>query len=129
VDAASAIFVREVVEPALAQPEGAERLRSYCDNWVGYLERKVFSGGCFFSAASVEFDGRPGPVRDKLRANQEAWFAELAKHAELGGVDDPKQTVFEVYCLIHGANSHHQLLDDEEAFARARRAMARLLPG
>jgi AcrR family transcriptional regulator len=128
VDAASAIFVREVIEPALAQPEGAARLRAYCENWVGYLEREVFSGGCFFSAASVEFDSRPGSVRDKLRANQEALFAELAKQAQLAGVHDPDQLVFEVYSLIQGANATHQLLDDEEVFARARRAMDRLLP-
>ena len=128
VDTASAIFVREVVEPALDAPDGAARLRAYCDRWVGYLERKVFSGGCFFSAASVEFDGRPGAVRDKLRANQAALFTELARHAQLAGVEDPDQLVFELYSLIQGANAHYQLLNDEEAFARARRAMDRLLP-
>jgi AcrR family transcriptional regulator len=128
VDAASAIFVREVIEPALAQPEGAPRLRTYCDHWVGYLERKVFSGGCFFAAATTEFDGRPGPVREKLRGNQDAWLAELAKQARLAGADEPEQLVFEIYSLVIGANAHHQLFDDEGVFDRARQAMARLLP-
>jgi AcrR family transcriptional regulator len=128
VDAASAVFVREVIEPAQAKPEGAARLRAYCDAWVGYLERKVFSGGCFFAAASTEFDGRPGAVRDKLRSNQEAWLAELARHAELAGAEDPEQVVFEIFSLIQGANAHHQLFDDEQAFARARRAMGGLFP-
>ena len=128
VDAASAIFVREVIEPAQAEPEGAARLRAYCDRWVGYLERKVFSGGCFFAAASTEFDGRPGPVREKLRDNQNAWQGELAKQAKLAGADNPEQLVFEVYSLIQGANAHHQLFDDEGVFTRARRAMERLLP-
>ena len=45
VDAANAIFFDEVVKPGLKEPEGAARLRAYCDAWVGYLERKVFSGG------------------------------------------------------------------------------------
>jgi AcrR family transcriptional regulator len=128
VDAASAIFVREVIEPTLAKPEGAPRLRAYCEAWVGYLERKVFSGGCFFAAATTEFDGRPGPVREKLRGNQDAWLAELAKQAKLAGADEPEQLVFEIYSLVIGANAHHQLFDDEQAFARARRAMARILP-
>jgi AcrR family transcriptional regulator len=128
VDAASAIFFREVVEPGLEQPEGAARLRTYCEGFVGYLERKVFSGGCFFAAASAEFDGRPGPVRDKLRDGQRALLGELAKQAQLAGVDDPDQLVFELHSLIHGANARYQLLDDEEAFARARRAIDRLLP-
>ena len=129
VNAASVVFVREVIEPAQREPEGAPRLRAYCDRWVGYLERKVFSGGCFFAAATAEFDGRPGAVRDQLSQNQSAWLAELAKQAELAGAEDPEQLVFEVYSLVTGANGHHQLFDDERAFARARRAIDRLLPG
>jgi AcrR family transcriptional regulator len=128
VDAASAIFVHEVIDPAQREPEGAPRLRAYCDSWVGYLERKVFSGGCFFAAATAEFDGRPGPVRDKLSGNQNAWLGELAKQAKLAGADDPEQLVFEIYSLVTGANAHHQLFDDEQAFTRARRAIDRLLP-
>ncbi len=128
VDAASAIFVREVIEPALAESEGAARLRAYCESWLGYLERKVFSGGCFFAAATTEFDGRPGPVREKLRENQTAWVSELARQAKLAGADEPEQLVFQVYSLIQGANAHHQLFDDEGVFARARRAMDQLLP-
>jgi AcrR family transcriptional regulator len=128
VDAANAVFVREVVEPALTQPEGAPRLRAYADNWVGYLERKVFSGGCFFAAATAEFDGRPGAVRDKLRDGQGLWLGELAKQAELAGAEDSQQLVFEVYSLVQGANAAYQLFDDEAAFARARRAIDRLLP-
>jgi AcrR family transcriptional regulator len=125
VDAASAIFVREVIEPALAEPDGAPRLRAYCESWVGYLERKVFSGGCFFAAASTEFDGRPGPVRDKLRDGQAAWLAELAKQAALAGADDPEQLVFEVSSLVQGANAAYQLFEDEDAFGRA---IERILP-
>ncbi len=128
VDAASAIFVREVVQPAQAEPEGGPRLRAYCDAWIGYLERKVFSGGCFFAAATTEFDGRPGAVRDKLREGQNAWLAELAKQAKLAGVDEPEQLVFEIYSVVTGTNAHHQLFDDEGVFDRARQAMGRLLP-
>ena len=128
VDAASAIFVREVVEPAQSEPEGAPRLRAYCDAWIGYLERKVFSGGCFFAAASTEFDSRPGPVRDKLRGGQDAWLAELAKQAKLAGAEEPEQLIFEIYSLVIGANAHHQLFDDQGVFDRARQAMGRLLP-
>ena len=128
VDAAAAIFYREVIEPALGRPEGAERLRAYCEGFVRYLERKVFSGGCFFAAASAEFDSRPGPVRDKLREGQQALLRELTKQARLAGAEDPEQLVFELHSLIQGANARHQLLDDPDSFARARRAMERLLP-
>ena len=127
VDAAGAIFYREVIEPALSEPEGAPRLRAFCDRWVSYLERKVFSGGCFFAAVTAEFDSRPGPVRDKLRDGQTALFAELTKQARLAGAHDPEQLAFELSALVLAANAHYQLLEDEQAFARARRAMERLL--
>ncbi|HYH58261.1 MAG TPA: TetR/AcrR family transcriptional regulator [Thermoleophilaceae bacterium] len=127
VDAAGAVFVREVVEPALSEPEGAPRLRAFCEHWIGYLEREVFAGGCFFSAASTEFDGRPGPVRDKLRDGQQALMRELAKQAKLAGVEEPDQLVFEVYSLIQGTNAQYQLLRERQVFARARRAIDRLL--
>ena len=129
VDAASAIFFDEVIKPALAEAEGPARLRAYCEGWVGYLEREVFSGGCFFAAASTEFDGRPGPVRDRLRDGQRAWFDELEKQAQKAGLDDPAQLVFEVHALVQGANARYQLFGEKDAFERARRAVERLLPG
>lgn len=129
VDAAAAVFVREVIEPALAEPEGAPRLSAYLDRYVGYLEREVFSGGCFFAAASVEFDGRPGPVRDKLRDGYRALLEELARQARIAGVADPEQLAFEAHALVQGANARYQLLDNTDAFARARRALERLVPG
>lgn len=127
VDAAGAIFYREVIQPGLAEPEGAPRLRAFCDRWVSYLERKVFAGGCFFAAAAAEFDSRPGAVRDKLRDGQAALLAELTKQARIAGVDDPEQLVFELSSLVLAANAHYQLLDDPRAFARAREAKDRLL--
>ena len=67
-------------------------------------------------------------MRDKLRDGQGLWLGELAKQAKLAGVEDPDQLVFEVSSLVQGANAAYQLFDDEQAFARARRAIERLLP-
>ncbi len=44
------------------------------ENWISYVERGVFPGGCFFAAASLEFDGRPGSVRERIAAATEWWF-------------------------------------------------------
>src|SRR3984885_8459660 len=49
VDEARAIFVARVVRPAYGF-RGLNRLRALCENWLSYGERKVFPGGCFFSA-------------------------------------------------------------------------------
>ncbi len=127
IDSAAAVFFRSVVEPALDAPDGAPRLRALADRLVGYLEEKVFSGGCFFAAATSEFDGRPGAVRERLREHQAAWTAELVRQAELAGADDPRQLVFELESIVLGANAAYQLFDDAAAFERARRAIERRL--
>jgi AcrR family transcriptional regulator len=121
-------FVREVVEPTLDAEQGAPRLRALCDRYLGYLERQVFPGGCFWAAASIEFDGRPGPVRERVRDAVAAWLGELERQAGIAGVDDPGLLAFELQALVQGANSTFQLFGDRTAFRRARKALERLLP-
>ena len=128
VDAAERRFVHEVVEPTVGEPEGAPRLRALCDHYIAYLERRVFPGGCFWAATATEFDGRPGPVRDRIRAGIGAWLAALEREAELAGAGDPAQLAFELHALAQGANSSFQLFGDRRAFDRARRAIEPLLP-
>src|SRR5207237_449753 len=70
-------FLDEVVRPALAAPRGYPRLMALCRQWLNYLSRGVFPGGCFFAAASFEFDGRPGPVRDAIATAMDDWLATL----------------------------------------------------
>ena len=53
-------FYGEVVAPALVEEEGRARLTAYCQRYLDYLERKIFTGGCFWAAAASEFDDRPG---------------------------------------------------------------------
>lgn len=128
VDAACAIFAREVLEPAEAAAPGRERLGALCEGFVGYLEREVFPGGCFLAAAAAEFDGRPGPVRDRVYAAMAAWLGELERHAEIAGAEDPAQLAFELNALAQGANHAYQLYGDRAAFTRARAALMRRLP-
>jgi AcrR family transcriptional regulator len=123
VDEASTRFAREVVQPALAKPEGAPRLRALCAGFIDYLERGVFAGGCFFGAASIEFDDRPGPVGDRVREAIAAWIGYLEEQAAAGGAGDPKLVAFELQALAQGANSAFRLFGDRETFARARRAI------
>ena len=58
---AASVFVEEVIAPARAAPKGLPRVWALCDHKLGYLERQVFPGGCFFASTSVEFSHRPGP--------------------------------------------------------------------
>jgi AcrR family transcriptional regulator len=127
VDAAARRFAEEVAAPALEVASGIERLRALCDAYIGYLEREVFSGGCFWAAVTAEFDDRPGPVRDRIRDGMAAWIGGLEQEAEAAGVEDPAQLAFELIAVAQAANSRSRLFGDRDAFGRARVAIDRLL--
>ena len=136
VDHAASIFVDQVVRRGLAAPRGLPRLRALCDSWLDYARRQVFRGGCFFAAASAEFDGRPGPVRDRIRAHMRDWLVLLAgavrraqSEGHLRPEVDPAQLAFELHSVAMGANWAFQLFGEVGAFHRARVAFdARLQP-
>jgi hypothetical protein len=91
-------------------------------------------GGCFLTTATVEFDARPGPVRDAVIEGMERWLAFLAREVasavragELPPDTDPADIAFELNALASAASSGFQLTRDKKVFARARRLMRRRL--
>ncbi len=129
-DAALDVFQQEVVAPAMAASPGTDRLRALMHGWVGYLERDVFPGGCFFAAASADIDSQPGPVRDRIagigRAAIDAISAEVeaAQHLAQLRVDvEARQLAFELHAYALEANWARLLLDDDRAGDRARTAI------
>ncbi len=58
-------FEEEVFRPAMRQPRGLPRLRALIKNWVSKVATEIDSG-CIYISGAVEFDDRPGPVRDAL---------------------------------------------------------------
>ena len=121
------IFTREVWERVADEEPGLPRLRATAEAWISYLEGDVFPGGCFLTAASCEWDGRDGPVRDAIVGSLALWRKVLEADARKAGFDDPEQVVFELTCLAMGLNQRVQLHGDREAPRRARRAAARIL--
>jgi len=134
IDAARATFADEVMRPALREPKGIERLLAACDAYLSHIERRVFPGGCFFSAAAADAGTLNGPVRDAIATQQREWLTVLERLAreaiELGQLDpvaDPAQLAFELKALLVAANTSFILLDDPTAFARARHATSERL--
>ncbi len=130
VEAAREVFIREVIRPAFESARGLLRLWKLCDTWLAYVQGGVFRGGCFFAAAAAEFDGRPGPVRDRIAAIMKEWMETLGRTVveaqgagELDAGLDPAQLAFEFNALELGANWAFQLHGDKKAFARARAAV------
>jgi AcrR family transcriptional regulator len=133
-DRATGILWHEVVEPAASVEPGLARLRALLDGYLRYLEREVFPGGCFLSAAAAEFDGRPGRVRNAIAEASGAWTARLEQqariargHGELPADTRPAQLAFELNAFANAANSSYQLHRDKRAFKRARTAIAQRL--
>ena len=127
-------FIDEIFTPALREPRGYPRLLAICRSWLSYLRRGVFPGGCFFAAASFEFDGRPGAVRDTVRRLMDDWIGSLEKAIRMaieeGHLDssvDPAQLAFELNSLFFGANFSFYLRSDARALDRAERAIEQRL--
>jgi AcrR family transcriptional regulator len=135
VRAAREVFMEEVLG-SVSAGGGIEEILSLTDAWLDYMEREVFRGGCFLVAASVEFDSRPGPVRDEIAGLVSEWLmaleAAVVDAQEAGHVSrevDAQQLAFELHSLCMGANWAFQLYRDSDAFERARSAIRRRLSG
>jgi AcrR family transcriptional regulator len=127
IEAARQIFIEKVTRPAIAARKGMPRLWGLLEHWLNLVEEKVFSGGCFFSAASFEFDSRRGVVRDRIAAIMHEWIGVITRAAyeaqKAGHIDpdvDPSRLAFEIHSLAMGAHWAYQLLDDKHAYSRAR---------
>jgi AcrR family transcriptional regulator len=131
VETAKEIFLEQVVQPSLKSPRGVRRLRAMLENWLGYVERIVFRGGCFFAAASAEFDSRPGAVRDKIAELTKAWMVALQEEIgfaqsqkEIRASVRPGQLAFELHAYVQEANWAFKLFNDKSTFPLARRTIA-----
>ena len=127
-------FRDEVWGPVADQPPGKARLLALCDSWLAYHERESLPGGCFLTTATVEFDARPGPLRDAVAKTMDRWLrtleAEVALVVDAGELPagtEPADVAFELNALAAAASYGFQLTRDPEVFERARRSMRRTL--
>jgi AcrR family transcriptional regulator len=131
VAAARDVFVERVVEPARARsPRGLVRVCTLLADWLAYSRDRVFRGGCFFAAASVEFDAKPGAIRDAIVKASSAWEDYLTvsieyamADGELPLLDDARQLTFEMVSFLEAANTRSLLHGSAEPYRRAEAAV------
>jgi len=134
IDHVADMFVQATIRPALREARGRRRIWALAEGWFAWMADNPFGEGCFFVAAEAEFQGRPGPVRDRLIAHNRDWLdliGNVAKTAVAEGSLDP-ETDLEAFALqFHAAGLIQQhaarLLDDPRANEVARAMVARLL--
>ena len=127
-------FTDEVWGPAAGERPGLPRLLALCDSWLAYHELGVMPGGCFLTTATVEYDARPGAMRDAVARTMKRWLGvlerEVATAVEAGEVPsdtEPRDVAFQLNALAAAASYGFQLSGDPEVFAVARRSMRRAL--
>ena len=134
VEEAEGIFNAEVVRPALAARPGLAQLAAVCEAFLGYVQRGVFPGGCFFAATALEMGTHPGPVKDRVAAIQSGFTALLRGFAataleqhELPAREDPDRLAFELHAILLAADTKFILNDDPAALDLARQIVRQRL--
>jgi AcrR family transcriptional regulator len=130
VEEAERIFAEHVVQPALAARPGLAQLAAVCEAYFGYVQRRVFPGGCFFAVTALEMGTRPGPVRERVAAIQSGFAAMLRGFAataleqhELPAGEDPDRLAFELHAMLLAADAKAVLLDDPAVLDLARQVV------
>ena len=126
-------FSEEVFEPAMAVQRGLPRLRALFDHWFKRVSIEI-DAGCIYISGAVEFDDRPGPVRNALLSMVQTWQNALERairmaiaEGHLRADTDPQQMLFEVHGLILALHHDARFLRRRGADARARAGFENVL--
>ena len=126
-------FEAQVFQPAMSAPRGLARLRALFANWLQWISVEIQSG-CIFISGAVEFDDRPGPVRDALVESVKVWLGALHRAAaqavqagELRAGLDAQQVVFELHGLILALHFDARFLRRADAMAHAQTAFEQIV--
>jgi AcrR family transcriptional regulator len=126
-------FEQEVFFPSVKEARGLPRLESMFARWVKRVSVEIASG-CIYISGAVEYDDRPGPIRESLVAMVRAWQGALLRAVQqsvdagdLKEGTDPQQLVYEMYGLILALHHDARFLRVPGALERANRGFARLI--
>ena len=126
-------FEEEVFFPSMAEARGLPRLQALFERWIHRVSKELDSG-CIYISGAVEFDDRPGPVRDALAEMVRAWHGALRRAIQIA-IDeghlrtetDALQMLFEMHGLILALHHDARFLRDPGVLDRVRGGFARLL--
>ena len=130
---ARAVFFRDVIQPAEAEPAGVARLWAMCNIVVSYSTETGLHGGDFWVTVFHEYASRTGPVRDAVERTFGDWTQRLEKliavAVERGQLTpcDPAQLAFEIRALLNAGGHEFRLCHDPKAPERGRAAVRQRL--
>ena len=121
-------FEEEVFYPAMTSLRGLPRLRTLFDNWMKRTSVEIDSG-CIYISGAVEFEDRPGPVRDALASSVDTWLTAMQRAIDIAVEEghlrpdtDADQMRFEIHSLILALHYEARFLSSPGSLQRAVRA-------
>ena len=126
-------FEQEVFYPSLQKPRGLPRLESMFSLWIKRVSIEITSG-CIYISGAVEYDDRPGAIRETLAWMVSTWQRAL-RHTAQQSIEtgdfkpdtDPDQVVFEMYGLILALHHDARFLKKPGSIERAQSGFNRLI--
>jgi AcrR family transcriptional regulator len=126
-------FEQEVFYPALHAERGLPRVEALFHNWMKRVAVEIQSG-CIFISGAVEFDDRPGPVRDALATSVQTWLNALFRAVVLAKQcghllpeADEHQMAFEIHGLILALHYEARFLKNPGSIERANQGFTNIL--
>src|SRR3954467_7729509 len=112
-------FEDEVFYPAMQLERGLPRLRALFANWMKRTSVEIDSG-CIYISGAVEFDDRPGPVRDALASSVRTWHGAMKRAIQSAKAEghlqadvEEEQMLFEIHGLILALHYEARFLKDQ----------------
>jgi AcrR family transcriptional regulator len=126
-------FEQEVFFPSVKEARGIPRLQAMFARWIKRVSVEIASG-CIYISGAVEYDDRPGPIREELVAMVRAWQGALLRcvqqcidAGQLQPDTDAQQMVYEMYGLILALHHDARFLRRPGSVERAKPGFDRLL--
>lgn len=126
-------FAQEVFYPSVKDSRGLPRLQAMFAHWVRRVSVEIASG-CIYISGAVEYDDRPGPIREELADMVRTWQAALQRcvsqaieTGHLRADTEPEQLVYEMYGLILALHHDARFLKAPGSVQRAQSGFDRLI--
>jgi AcrR family transcriptional regulator len=126
-------FEEEVFYPAMQQARGLPRLQALFANWMRRTSVEIDSG-CIYISGAVEFDDRPGPVRDTLASSVRTWMLAMRRGVEQAKAEghlvplvEEDQLLFEIHGLILALHYEARFLKTPGSVARAQKGFRHIV--
>jgi AcrR family transcriptional regulator len=126
-------FVEDVLLPSLNEPRGLPRLEAMYGRWIDRISLEIASG-CIYVSGAVEYDDRPGPIRDELVGMIRSWQTELMRAIkqaiEVGHLradTDALQLIFVIQGLVLSVHYNARLMHNKDSITRGRAGFTQLI--